>query len=105
MDVNTNDLSEQKPKAKQDFGLHFGQRILALFVGIMLPLFILFSDSVEAIYALLYIEPIIFSIWFVYLLIEAIILYSNKKYMLGNVNLILIGSSTLLLYFIVLPLL
>ena len=105
MDVNKNNLSEQNPKVKKDLALHFVQRTLALIIGLIVPLFILLADSLKAIYALVYIEPIIFSIWVAYLLIEAIILYSNKKYALGNVNLILIGSATLFLYFIVLPLL
>lgn len=105
MDVNKNNLSEQNPKVKKDLALHFVQRTIALIIGLIVPLFILLADSLEAIYALVYIEPIIFSIWTAYLLIEAIILYSSKKYALGNVNLILIGSATLFLYFIVLPLL
>lgn len=105
MDIDAKNLSEQNPKVKKDLALHFVQRTLALIIGLIVPLFILLADSLLAIYALVYIEPIIFSIWIAYLLIEAIILYSSKKYALGNVNLILIGSATLFLYFIVLPLL
>lgn len=99
--MNFNELFEIKEETNPENSVDFNKksnhlkhiliRITALFVGIGLIFLIpVFSNSVDSFLGAFYLSLCFVAIWFLFMIIETIVLYINRKNDIANINLIVV---------------